>query len=111
MNLHVPETLTASTATAIAEILEHAAADIRARVGSSGIRLDDLPHRSAHDEQHDMDTLLDPPALAALLNINERTLRRRRNDGTIPEPIMFGTRKPRWRKHTIEAWLAERSAS
>ena len=110
MNLHVSEPLTASAAVAIAEILEHAAADIRARVGSSGIRLDDLPHRSAHDEQHDMDTLLDPPALSALLKIDERTLRRLRAANEIPPPLMFG-RKPRWRKHVIDAWLAERSES
>jgi predicted DNA-binding transcriptional regulator AlpA len=111
VNLHVSETLTASAAAAIADILERAAADIRARVGSSGIRLDDLPHRSAHNGQADMDTLLDPPALAALLNIDERTLRRRRNEGAIPEPIMLGRRKPRWRRHEIDAWLAERSES
>jgi predicted DNA-binding transcriptional regulator AlpA len=104
VNLHIPEALTSSAATAIAEILERAAADIRARVGSSRIRLDDLGHDGAHD-----DVLLDPPALAALLKIDERTLRRLRAGHEIPEPVMLGVRKPRWRKHDIDAWLAERS--
>jgi len=116
MNLRVSEPLTASAAAAIAEILERAAADIRSRVGSSGIRLDDLSEHGAHVERAatnaaDPDMLLDPRTLARLLTINERTLRRRRNDGTIPEPIMLGVRKPRWRKHVIDAWLRERSES
>jgi predicted DNA-binding transcriptional regulator AlpA len=98
--------LTESDAIAIAEVLERAASDIRARVGSSGIRLDDQREHGAHD-----DVLLDPPALAALLKIDERTLRRLRAAGEIPEPIMLGRRKPRWRRHEIDAWLAERSES
>ena len=103
-------TLTDSDAIAIAEVLEQAAAQIRTRVGSSGIRLDDLREPIAHVEQHDMDTLLDPPALAALLKIDVRTLRRVRKEPGFPEPLMFG-RKPRWRRHVIDAWLAERSES
>jgi predicted DNA-binding transcriptional regulator AlpA len=108
VNLHVSEALTSSAAAAIAGILERAAAEIRS---VSANALADLPHCSAHGEPPDMDALLDPPALAALLKIDERTLRRRRNDGTVPAPIMLGTRKPRWRKHVIDAWLDERSDS
>jgi predicted DNA-binding transcriptional regulator AlpA len=96
--------LTESVALSIAQILERAAADIRATAGSSGIRLDDLGEHGAHD-----DVLLDPPALAALLKIDVRTLRRLRAGHEIPEPIMLGRRKPRWRRHEIDAWLAERS--
>jgi predicted DNA-binding transcriptional regulator AlpA len=96
---------TESDAIAIATILERAAADIRARTGSSRIQLDDLGDQSAHD-----DMLLDPPGLAKLLQIDVRTLRRLRAGDEIPEPIWFG-RKPRWRRHVIDAWLAERSES
>jgi len=97
---------TEADALAIADILERAAADIRGRVGSSANGLDDLPDRSADD-----DVLLDPTALAALLKIDVRTLRRLRAAGEIPEPISLGARRPRWRKHVIDAWLRERSAS
>jgi predicted DNA-binding transcriptional regulator AlpA len=45
-----------------------------------------------------------------LLQIDVRTLRRLRAGDEIPEPIWFG-RKPRWRRHVIDAWLAERSES
>jgi predicted DNA-binding transcriptional regulator AlpA len=102
---------TESDAIAIAAILERAAAEIRTSVGSSRNALADLANRSAHDEQPDTDMLLDPPALAALLKIDVRTLRRLRSAGEIPPPIMLGRRRPRWRKHVIDAWLAERSAS
>jgi predicted DNA-binding transcriptional regulator AlpA len=100
--------LTAATASEIADILQRAVNQIRASIRTSANGLADLPHRSAHVEQPDMDTLLDPPALAALLKIDERTLRRLRAAREIPEPIMFG-RKPRWRRHVIDAFLAERS--
>src|SRR4051794_7908400 len=98
--------LTDTAALEIADLLERSASEIRARVRTSAMSLGDLPQRSADD-----DVLLDPPALAALLQIDVRTLGRRRNDGTVPEPIMLGTRKPRWRRHDIDAWLAERSES
>jgi len=115
VKLHVSEPLSSSAAAAIADILERAAAEIRSRVGSSGIRLDDLREHGAHVEHAatnaaDLDMLLDPPALARLLKIDVRTLRRLRAAHEIPEPVMFG-RKPRWRKHVIDAWLAERSES
>ena len=90
----------------IADILERTVAEIRARVRTSAIRLADLPDRSADD-----DVLLDPTALAAVLRIDVRTLRRLRAAGEIPEPISLGARRPRWRKHVIDAWLRERSAS
>jgi predicted DNA-binding transcriptional regulator AlpA len=100
--------LTDTAALEIADLLERSAAEIRARVRTSAIRLADLPHHSAHGD--DMDALLDPPALAALLKIDVRTLRRLRAAHEIPEPLMFG-RKPRWRRRSIDAWLAERSAT
>jgi predicted DNA-binding transcriptional regulator AlpA len=58
----------------------------------------------------DVNPLLDQHALAALLGIKERTLRRMRSDGRVPEPIMLGT-KPRWLRDQIEAWLAKESRS
>ena len=63
----------------------------------------------AHLDQHepcqsDMNPLLDQHDLAKLLRVGDRTLRRMRNDGRIPDPIMFGS-KPRWLRSTIEAFL------
>jgi predicted DNA-binding transcriptional regulator AlpA len=84
----------------IAQILEDAAQRIR---GLGGNGLADLPHHVAHD-----DVLLDPNDLAALLKLDARSVRRLRNAGEIPEPIMVGG-APRWIRARILAWLAERA--
>ena len=47
---------------------------------------------------------------AALLRVDQRTLRALRHAGDVPAPIMIGTR-PRWRRADVDAWLAERGAS
>jgi excisionase family DNA binding protein len=60
--------------------------------------------------QTDMDPVLDHHDLAKLLNVGDRTLRRMRNDGRIPDPIMLGT-KPRWLRSRIDAWLAKEARS
>lgn len=61
---------------------------------------------------HDVvEPLLDQHALAALLHVKERTLRRMRSDGRVPEPIMLGTNKPRWLRTEIDAWLAKEARS
>jgi predicted DNA-binding transcriptional regulator AlpA len=89
----------------IALILERAAADIRALgTGSSANGLADLPHHIAHG-----DVLLDPDDLAAYLKLDARSVRRLRNAGEIPEPVMIGS-APRWRRTTIDQWLAEQEA-
>ena len=48
--------------------------------------------------------------LAAALKLGTRTIWRMVSTGTLPEPIRFG-RLARWRRTTIEAWLAEREGS
>jgi predicted DNA-binding transcriptional regulator AlpA len=87
----------------VAAILENAAAQIRALGGSSGNGLADLARRGA-----DGDVLLDPNDLAALLKIDARSVRRLRNAGEIPEPVMIGG-APRWLREGILRWLAERA--
>lgn len=47
---------------------------------------------------------------AAMLRIDERTLRALRHAGDAPAPITIGNRL-RWRRADAEAWLAERGAS
>jgi predicted DNA-binding transcriptional regulator AlpA len=79
----------------LAQILERAAAEIR------GNAVADLREHGAHG-----DTLLDPDDLAAYLKIDVRSLRRLRNSDGFPKPIMLGG-SPRWRRETIDAWLAE----
>ncbi|MBK7644379.1 MAG: helix-turn-helix domain-containing protein [Planctomycetes bacterium] len=60
---------------------------------------------------HDaVDPLLDQHDLATLLRVGERTLRRMRHDGRVPEPIMLGS-KPRWLRTQIDAWLAREARS
>lgn len=45
--------------------------------------------------------------LAASLKLGVRTIWRMLSTGSIPQPIRLG-RSVRWRRATIEAWLAER---
>ncbi|MCC7172799.1 MAG: helix-turn-helix domain-containing protein [Planctomycetes bacterium] len=52
---------------------------------------------------------LTAPEFAALLRVDQRTLRALRHAGEVPNPIMIGTR-PRWRRADVDAWLAERGA-
>lgn len=53
--------------------------------------------------------LLGRADIKRLLGISEATLRRWREDGTLPQPIRFGRRLIRWDAQTIEQWLASRS--
>lgn len=55
---------------------------------------------------HGLDALLTARQLAALLQIDARTLRQLRHEGAVPPPIMVGGRSPRWKRATIEEWLA-----
>jgi predicted DNA-binding transcriptional regulator AlpA len=107
MSEQFPDTgvLTTGTALAVAAILDQAARQIRETVGSSGIELADLGGQIAHVEHvADPDMLLAPADLAALLKINERTLRRLRNAGEIPKEILIGC-MPRWRRGDVRHWL------
>lgn len=52
--------------------------------------------------------VMTPDDVAAMLQINVRTLRRMRLAGELPEPLLFGTRT-RWRRADIEKWIAERA--
>jgi predicted DNA-binding transcriptional regulator AlpA len=99
------ELLTVPTALSIAGILERAATEIRNSLGSSGKALDDLDEPLAHVQQHEK--LLTPTDLAALLQIDERSLRRMRNAGEVPEPIEIG-KLPRWRRAAIARWLEKK---
>ena len=47
--------------------------------------------------------------VAALLGVDERTLRRWRRAGDAPKAITGGGR-PRWKRSTVDAWLAGRAA-
>jgi predicted DNA-binding transcriptional regulator AlpA len=87
----------------VAAILENAAAQIRALGGTSGNGLADLARRGA-----DGDVLLAPADLARLLKIDARSVRRLRNAGEVPEPVMIGS-APRWLRQEILRWLAERA--
>lgn len=59
-------------------------------------------------EKHETE-FLTAPEFAALLRVDQRTLRALRHAGDVPAPIMIGTR-PRWRRADVDAWLAERGA-
>jgi excisionase family DNA binding protein len=59
------------------------------------------------DAKHD--PLMTPAELAALLQVDQRTLRQLRHEGSVPKAITLG-RSPRWRRTAIEAWLAKGAA-
>jgi excisionase family DNA binding protein len=54
--------------------------------------------------------LLTRKQVAAILRLHERTVRTRVRSGELPEPIKVGKRSIRWRRETIEAWIAEAEA-
>ena len=57
---------------------------------------------------HDVvEPILDQHDLAKLLQVSDRTLRRVRSAGGVPEPFMLGS-KPRWRRVDIDRWLERR---
>ena len=50
-------------------------------------------------------SLIGAAALAGMLGVNVRTLRRMRHEKQIPEPCM--QRPLRWRRADVESWLAD----
>ena len=51
--------------------------------------------------------LLDASGLASMLAVTPKTIRRWRDEGRLPAAIDFGGTL-RWRRSTVESWLAER---
>lgn len=58
----------------------------------------------------DPDELLEPQVVASLLGMNVRTFRRLRRTGDAPKELDVGGR-PRWKRSTVNAWLATRGAT
>ncbi len=59
---------------------------------------------------HDPDSLLDAEALASLLGVDQRTLRRWRAEGHCPAPLKrVGKGRPRWTRAAVTRWLARRA--
>ena len=75
-------------------------------------RLDELvDERGAVERDHDdAPELLTPADLAALLRVDQRTLRELRHEPDFPRAITIG-RSPRWRRASIERWLTRREAA
>jgi excisionase family DNA binding protein len=46
--------------------------------------------------------------LASILNVDLRTLRRLREAGDIPAPIIIGDRMLRWPRSVIETWIRKK---
>lgn len=93
----------------IAESLSQDAQDCLASPAGQSV-MDDVPEalRSTHAEPEPApgDSLLTVADLARLLRLDERTVRRRRRDGSIPAAIDIGG-SLRWRRSEIDAWLEE----
>jgi len=51
--------------------------------------------------------LLTADEVAALLGVDPQTVRRRAARGEMPKPIRLGRRSVRWRRETIERWIAD----
>lgn len=85
----------------IVELLAHIAA-----------RLDELVDgRGAAERDHDAEPeLLTVAELATLLRVNRRTLRELRHEKGFPRAITVG-RSPRWKRTSIDRWLAQREAA
>ncbi len=112
-------TATASTDPRILLLLERIATGIEGLRQDLGSALADLAASSVHGDVDDDDDrrndardpaqLLTAAELAALLQIDERTLRELRHAGKVPEPLSVGKRL-RWRRRDVEAWMAKRKA-
>ena len=93
----------ASAAAQLASLAQQLAGQLGSAAGSSPTDLALLA--PPEPCQSSVNPLLDQHDLAAYLRVTERTLRRMRHDGRVPEPMQFGT-QPRWRRVDIEDWLA-----
>jgi excisionase family DNA binding protein len=102
---------------ALAQALERLAADARTLAGTCEELLAVLPTPSLMDNvdaatnprckttrRPAPGALLTPRELAAMLQVDARTLRSLRHAGSVPKPVMIG-RLPRWRRDAIQAWL------
>jgi prophage regulatory protein len=56
------------------------------------------------------DAMLDSAAVAKLLGIDRRTLRRMVKAREVPAPMRLGRRALRWRRAEIEAWIAREAS-
>ncbi len=56
----------------------------------------------------DGDGLFDRDAVAAMLGVHARDLRRLVLEGEFPPPIKVGGRRIRWRRKTVTRWLDDR---
>lgn len=65
-----------------------------------------LREREQVRPQPHADALLDSTAVAALLGIDRRTLRRMVKAREVPAPMRLGRRSLRWRRAEIETWIA-----
>lgn len=92
-------------------ILESRLADLAASSNGRAVDVYDDDRgggRTARDAR-DPAQLLTGAEVAALLQIDERTLRELRHSGEVPGPLSVGKRL-RWRRRDVEAWMAKRKA-
>lgn len=50
--------------------------------------------------------LLNKEQVAALLNVDERTLQRLLKEGRVPQPVQLLSNKPLWVKSRVVAWVS-----
>ena len=55
--------------------------------------------------------LLDILAVAALLDISDKTVARMVKDGKFVQPIRMNKRNVRWSRVAVEGWIAEQTAA
>jgi len=66
------------------------------------------PARSAPERPEAPEALLKLEAVARLVTLNERTIRRAIKAGTFPAPLRFGESALRFRREDVEAWIEGR---
>ncbi|HJK95818.1 MAG TPA: helix-turn-helix domain-containing protein [Polyangiaceae bacterium LLY-WYZ-14_1] len=54
--------------------------------------------------------LLSPTQLAAYLGVGRTTVYDWMTAGKVPPPFYLSRKSPRWRRSTVDAWIAEREA-
>jgi len=77
---------------------------------SNGRAVDEIDAAAATDRARDSAPLLTAADVAALLQVDQRTLRELRHAGDVPAPIAIGKRL-RWRRRDVDGWLAKRKGS
>jgi hypothetical protein len=111
---HLADTAASSgIAEQMAQALERAALELRALAGSSETRLAILCEPMAHGKRAPekeaaptVPKLLTADDLAALLQIDTRTLRRLRTEGKAPPEMQIGS-LPRWHPDAVARWMEE----